>query len=99
MNSKLHLRRQDDRYPERATEVEITINGQTITGTNIIRQGDFNAATYFPNTGDNVKGGLHHWCISDQRNKVKLPNEPESAYKRIENMMQLGDAIGCGRTD
>ena len=95
MKSKLHLRRQDDR-PDYTTEVEIEVTDQEVTGLSIITKGRYNADR-FPQPGWTVKGDLKNWCSYHPKRQVKLPNEPESAYRHIENISQLGDALGCGR--
>ena len=98
MKSKLHLRRVHTRNPNHTTEVEVEVTDQYITGVLVITQGGFGVQDYFPRIGWNVKLDLSNWCNAITHH-VKLPNEPESAYRHIENMAQLGDALGCGQVD
>lgn len=96
MKSKINVRiRHDD--PSLNAEAEVTINNQWISGVTMINGENVHDVRDFPHGDDSVKD-LMYW-LSKDRHEAKLPSEPESAYRHIENLMQLGDLLGLGRVD
>jgi len=107
MKSKLHVRRVNPSVPSETTECEIEVTDQKVTGVKLLTEPNHYflpeigwpiKAKYNDDASPNTKS-LQYWCERRASHQVKLPNEPESAYRHIENMMQLGDVLGCGQVE
>lgn len=98
MKSKLNLRVSSDEHS--STEIELEITDQRVTGITQTKKGSF-GMSHFPEVNDDVKVSMMDWCTKTDnwRREVKLPSEPESAYRKVESIGQLGDSIGLGRVD
>jgi len=97
MKSRIHVRKIDRKYPEEATVVELEIDGQKVVGKRVLRAGAWDLEN-FPELDSSVRGRLGPW-LQGAVSEAKLPNEDEDTYRRIENLMQLGDLLGLGREE